>query len=509
MQRRVWFALFLAALLLPRLIAIDPYTLLDEPRWMERAGDYWNQLLGGKWTELYSLGYPAIPNLMMTAPVVGTARALWDENRDTVEGWTIAHRKQVLAWSRMSVGILTAAIGIALFLQLRNMPLFKSDHVVAGAVTIVLFTEPWILGMSRTVMMDAPLSLFLLLSLAAACAARVQAFRRGFIILSGVAWGLAFLTKPPSLFFPPFILLPLLEWPFVLLPSLRRIVLWGASALATMFLLWPALWVHPVKHVYDLIYWSEDQVVNYEPHYWPGWHPPFVIVALSLPLFVGLIWYIWSRFREFLARSHQPGIFFADIALLSGVSFQALMQYIVADRSRWILPALVFLAVPGAVGLLRLLTTLRFSLRRAAVALAVGHAAYTVAWFPYLTLHMNPLLRTPAATWQFGMGEGYREVAQYLDALPERPFVATKAPGSLRPYLADPERVQLIRFPKSGDLEELPQEVTHIVIPWGLRNRTILPYDQSANRVFAWADARHPVHTVTLRGVPLFGIFSR
>lgn len=502
--RRLSLVVFLAVLFLPRVLAIDSFTLLDEPRWVVRAGEYLNAFQARQWTALYSPGYPGIPNLVTLAPVVSEFRESFDENRDTVEGWTLRHRQQVLAGSRVAIGVLTGALGVWLFALLRHTALFQGDDLIPAALTLVILSEPWLLGMSRTVLLDAPLSLFLLVAITAAAAARERGSQRA-VIASGAAWGLAFLTKTPALFFVPLILLPLLQRP--LHTVVRPVLHWLLAALATILALWPALWTNPVAQLADLLFWSQDQVVHYEPHYWPGWHPPFVFVALSLPLLVGLGWYLWSRFRELRTGAHQRGIFFADLALLGGLLFQLLMEAFIADRSRWILPALTFLAVPGMVGAFRLLTAFRLRPRLAALVLAAGQAAYTAAWFPFLTLHLNPLFRTEPATWQFGMGEGYREVAHYLDGVPGNLLVATKAPGSLQSYLADPSRVQLTRFPRSGNLDELPKEVTHIVVPWGLRNRTRLSYDPSAARTFAWVDARTPLYRVSIRGVPLYGIF--
>lgn len=505
-RRRITVTVFLAALFLPRLVANDPYTLLDEPRWLVRAGDYLRDLEARNWTSLYSPGYPGITMLITMAPVVAAYRDAFGQSPETVEAWDLPHRQRALRWARLAVGIVTGFLGLWIFSLLRRTALLGRDAVLAGAVTLFVVNEPWVLGMSRTALMDAYLSLFLLISLVAVVVARETQSAKP-LVASGIAWGLAFLTKTPALFFPPLILLLLLRRP--LKTSVRPVLVWMVSSLATILVLWPALWVHPIEQLADLFFWSQDQVVHPEPHYWPGWHPPFLFVALSLPTLLGIFWYLWSRFRETLSRSHQPGIMLADFAFLGGSVFQVLMMYFVADRSRWILPALVFFTVPGAVGIFRLLTSLRLRPRTAALAMVAAQTIYALLWFPFLTLHMNPLFRTEPATWQFSMGEGYQEVATYFNALPGRLLVATKAPGSLQPYLQEPDRVQLTRFPRSGELAELPPEVTHIVVPWGLRNRTKLSYDQSAARAFAWVDARTPIHRVSIRGVPLYGIFQR
>lgn len=497
---------FLALVFLPRLIANDPYVQFDEPRWIIRADDYATAFHDRNWQRLYSPGYPAIPNLITMAPVVAAYRQTARQPPGSPEGWDLQNRQRVLRWARGSVGLGTALIGLLLFRALRRTRLVAGGGVLAGVLTLVVLNEPWVLGMSRTVMMDAYVSLFLLLSLAAAVAARESGKTR-WVVGSGVAWALAFLSKTPALFFPPLILLPLVAFPAR--ATIRRFFLWSVAALATVFVLWPAFALDPVGEARDLLFWGREQTTRFhEPHYWPGWHPPFLFVALSLPLFVGLLWYLWSRFRELRRGAHQPGIFFADLALLGGLLFQLIMEAFVADRSRWILPGIVFLAVPGAVGAFRLARVSGLRPVAAALALVVTHGAYTAVWFPYSTLHLNPLFRTEAATWQFGMGEGYREAARYFDGLPGNLLVATKAPGSLQPYLRDPERVKLTRFPKSGNFAELPAETTHIVLPYGLRNRLVAPLEREAvTRIFAWMEGRTPVHRIVLRGVPLHGIY--
>lgn len=75
--------------------------------------------------------------------------------------------------------------------------------------------------------------------------------------LSGIAAGLAFLSKAPALFLIPFTLLVLAASEFQIRPPaplpphsptlpLSRLLLWGLAAYLTFIICWPAAWVEPV-----------------------------------------------------------------------------------------------------------------------------------------------------------------------------------------------------------------------------------------------------------------------
>lgn len=499
-SRRAFHAALVAAMVLPRIIVPDAYTLGDEPRWVIRSETAFRALRDRDWSNTGSLGYPGVTFMMTIIPVIEFYRLTHGIEDIPLETWTEAAQHEVQVWCRIAVGISTGLLGLCLYQCLRRLA-FTRRRIVAASIALTAVHEPWLLGLSRTTLLDAHLSLLVLLALVAAAAAREQKNLR-FVVGSGIALALAFLTKSYAVFFTPFIFLSFFHDSFQMV--FRRAALWIAAFFGTALLLWPALWVHPFQRFGELLFWSKYHAAEFrEPLYWPGVHPPFVILALSLPLFIGLCAYIGLRIVDLLKRRPLGTLFFADLVLLAGLAFQVAMQIVESDNSRWILPAIVLLSFTGAVGLFRLFTL--YFRTQVAAALALGAQAIILfMWFPHMNLYMNPLFRTTEAAWQVGMGEGFPELAAYMESQEGSPVLITNTPGLLRPYLTSSSTIRLIRFPRSGKPSDFPPEATHVATLVS-QNRAL--FDHGAVRVYQWMQERTPEHIIRLHGVPLIAIY--
>ncbi|MBI1833795.1 MAG: glycosyltransferase family 39 protein [Candidatus Andersenbacteria bacterium] len=488
------------AVFLPRLLFPDAFTQLDEQRWVFRANDAMDAFVTGDFSNTGSLGYPAVTHMATIAPVIVMYRTIAGLEGHT-DSWPLEHQHYVIVWARLVIGLVTGFISLLLYYLLRKSPLFDGNSWMIGALTIAIANEPWLLGMSRIMMMDAYISFFIILSLVAGLVSRWRSNHQ-FLILSGVAFGLAFITKSTASFFGPFLLIPFIAGS--LRESSKRIAWWCGIGALTIFVFWPAMWVHPIERIGELLFWDSTHALELrEPLYWPGWHPPFAFLVLAVPSFIGLIAYIGLRMHDFYRRHHVSGMLLGDLAFGMALAFQLIMAYVVADRSRWILPAIALFAIPGAIGLLRLLR-LWLAPKTAALVLIVASVITVVYWHPYPTLAVNPLFYTESATWQLGMGEGSRQVAEYLAQLPPNSSVATKIPSLIDRYLTY-SHVEVTRFPQSNDFSELPDNTTHLVLPMS-RNRIL--FEENIGDVYEWMDEHTPEFVVNLRGIPLYGIYG-
>ncbi|MEJ2262663.1 MAG: phospholipid carrier-dependent glycosyltransferase, partial [Anaerolineales bacterium] len=121
--------------------------------------------------------------------------------------------------------------------------------------------DPFHLALSRLLHLDGLVSSLMLLSILAFLTFTTSE-RRGrnkFLVLSGIAAGLAWLTKSPAFFLVPFVglvtLIDLLRKQRLKRSSkageVRRsaawLAIWTAAGALVFVLLWPAMWVSPVN----------------------------------------------------------------------------------------------------------------------------------------------------------------------------------------------------------------------------------------------------------------------
>nr|MBA3555658.1 glycosyltransferase family 39 protein [Gemmatimonadales bacterium] len=123
---------------------------------------------------------------------------------------------------------------------------------------LLIAADPFHIALSRVLHVDALASSLMLLALLAYLNYLHRGRRGRDLVVSGVAAGLAWLTKVPALFLVPFIGALTLRHLWSVRHGPRRVslgevgaaarpfVLWGAVGLLVFVIVWPAMWVDPV-----------------------------------------------------------------------------------------------------------------------------------------------------------------------------------------------------------------------------------------------------------------------
>lgn len=276
--------LFLLALL-PRAYELQRFVTADEAKWVYRSAQFLAALLRGDFpatsvnltpavttTWLGSLGLAVYYQLHETAlqqPFTTWLTSL-PEFRTELD---------ILAATRWPMVLLTSLSIVAFFLLLSR--LFNPALAFLAAAFIALDPHP--VALSRILGHDAPAMVFMSLSLLLLLLAVFgETMRRGDdetkapprvlaspvprwgspLILSGIAAGLAFLSKAPALFLIPFagLILVISEMRLprqlprlyastllrIFASSFPRFLVWLAVAYLTFVAFWPAAWVEPV-----------------------------------------------------------------------------------------------------------------------------------------------------------------------------------------------------------------------------------------------------------------------
>jgi 4-amino-4-deoxy-L-arabinose transferase-like glycosyltransferase len=477
-----------------RLIGLDQYSTTDEAYWMQRSIRFGAALARGDLAGTYRAGHPGVSVMWTgllgmgpdrTAPYFDGRFAQFEVLERTsgyLEAFSAARRAVALV----------ASLLIAAAVVLAGRLLGWGAALTGGTI---LTLDPYVIGMTRLLHVDALLAPLMAVSALAGlvfwATSRTQARRWPYLLLSLVTGGLALLTKAPAAYLGIFLGLVCLVTaasilrrdgrPGSRLAPLRAItraglplLVWGVGAAAVYVLLFPAIWVDPLGRIDALIRFV--QAVGLQPHdgnYFmgrpilddPG--PFYYLVAAPLrisplvALGIGLLVVPASRAEQRMgARTATRWL------LVYVILFAVLMTLGSKKFDRYMLPALLMLDLLAGVGLWRLVVLLiarwpgAFQWRgggsrltvagRGRMGLSPGLLAGTVAaaaavqllllvhvW-PYPIAYYNPLAGGAERARQLvmvGWGEGLEQVAGYLNGLPdaESLYVVTSYNHVLRP----------------------------------------------------------------------------
>ncbi len=395
----------------------------------------------------------------------------------------------VLVAARLPFALLTAlAVALVYWLARR---LFSEPAALLGA--LLLAFDPFFLAHSRVNHGDAPVAVFMVLSLLALLVfvqqpsaslppARGSSFipcplqgghPSSFLLLSAASGGLAALTKAPGQFMAVFVVgLSLLLAALQIWregqparPVLRRwlavIAVWGVVSLATFVLLWPSMWVDPLGTLRQMLTETFGKVeaghlVYFlgQPALDPGpWFYSLVIPLRLTPLaLLGAALSVLFFVPKLHSRSEiaAPGrashglsplfllwLFVVSLLLFGNLSPKKQDRYLLP-----LFPVLDLLAAVGWWGLINLAAarlSRRSVVRAAALALVLLHAVPVITYYPYYLAYFNPLLGGPKAAAQttlIGWGEGMEQVAAYLNTKPnaDQLYVAATPSQALLPF---------------------------------------------------------------------------
>ena len=457
--------LFLVALL-PRAIGLGIFATADEAKWVYRSAQFLGAFLRGDLvgtvvnltpgvttTWLGSLGltvYYALHRAKLGMSFVEWLASL-PEFRAELD---------VLVTVRWPM-VLLASIGVVAFYHLACR---LTNRWVALVFALLLALDPHFIALSRVLGHDAPAGLFMGLSLLAFLVA-VQGenhgglaparFRWGWLIVSGMFAGLAWLSKSPAFFLIPFVGLvamveawrrgaPLRVW-------LLRLVVWGGVAWIVFVLVWPVGWTDPVGAPYAVVQnaflSATDKVEAEAEGFWlvPDLGPLYYLVTgafkLSLLATLGLV--IWV-FLVVTRRHKSSSIEWWLLAFV--VLFTAFMTLGGKRSSRYILPVWPALYLVAAVGIVQISNIqyrisnirMRYSVFGVLLLLLALPALFT---YPYYFSYFNPVLGgafTAPRLMKIGWGEGLDQAGNWLGGQLDAPAlrVGSYYASALAPFFS-------------------------------------------------------------------------
>lgn len=452
--------LVLTAFLVPRLSEVDRLVTPDEPIWLARSANYYEAVATGDPGSTYQFAHPGV-----TVMWLGAAGYWWAarDYPDLVDG-QISQRQNRIAMvleeqGRDPLAVLVAArqmliLGMAVAFALAflvSLRLLGFWEVTLGFLLIAL--EPYTIGITRLLHIDGMASVLMLLSVVAGLVYLLRGKRRMDLLISGIAAGLAVLTRSQMGILAVWFVLMLaidgadwrLQWPgwrSMAARMSRPTLTWGGSAFLTCVALWPAVWVDPIKVLKGMFSFAETAAFEgheravffagfvYEGD--PGWRfypatfiwraSPATVIGLALAVLVMVLARRWKN------PAVQVRIMLGMFVAMA--SYGLLMSIAAKKFDRYLLPVYPLAALAAAWGLLVLG-------RRAAAwtpgprwapAVVAGTLALAVQMngaagtAPYYLSYYSPMLGGATAApdlMMVGWGEGLDQVADYLNALPD------------------------------------------------------------------------------------------
>lgn len=455
LRQWIFAALIFLLAFLPR--AIHP---ISRPmQWHERAVYFTDRLLARDWARTYLRYHPGVTTMWLSG--IGLKFFAWQRGLSSEQLLGNEPLKPGVLGDAVTAGVVPLAFVIALCIALCYLLL---SRIVSQKVALIsgglLALDPFYIAHSKVLHVDALLSTFMLTS-ALFLLYYLQRSKRLCLILSGVFAGLAFLTKSSSYFLVPYTMLAVgvyrlteltpnadegsRRWGKLLWRTLRVLLVWGGIAAMVFSVLWPAMWVKPLKVLRRIIVRIVFHVET--PHYNPRFFNgkimfedpglPFYLATIAwkttlvtLPMLSTTIVLFPLRFKK-VRQSKVMGLLIAYIVsftLQMGISARKELAYLLP-----VFPALDVVAAFGlglaanAIGRLRWLRNhrkWRWSAVFVALALAT-QACLVLRFHPHYGAHHNTLLGGTRVAQHIlplqDQGEGLDLAVRYLNSLPRAP----------------------------------------------------------------------------------------
>ena len=261
---KLWHILLLLILVIPSwMINIARVINVDEPRWVIRGANYYYALTHGDFENTLYEYHPGVTNMWIVATAMhfyfpeyrGMGQGYFDPLKPKFEEFMRENGKESIDLVRNSrfiqAGVL-AVLAVTGFLLLQLL-VGESAAFLSIALAVI---APFFLGHSRLLNIEGMLSLFVLLSVLGMQLYLNKERKWTYVLLSGAAFGLAQLSKSSSIVVLGLVGVMLLAGLFKqnektfgakFWDAVRIFTIWFGTAALVYFVLWPGMWVTPVK----------------------------------------------------------------------------------------------------------------------------------------------------------------------------------------------------------------------------------------------------------------------
>jgi hypothetical protein len=543
--------LLAAFILLPRWAALNRVVTIDEIKWFERSGNFFQALKQGDYANTYQKEHPGVTVMWIGAAAYQQAMQEYRvKNPEYADRLTLSYfvsdvsqqnPLDILVKSRKILALVDTFILLLAYWYARRMiglgPAFIGFALIAF--------DPFHLALTRIMHLDGLLANLYLLSLLAYVS---YARGRGFLdlVVSGVSAGLAWLTKSPG-----FILVPTLGIVALLQlwsrlrqenrPSLIKVIwqevwpltVWGLLGVIVFIAAWPAMWVAPLGTLSKVFGMAEVMATeghgtdvffngriisggDFGLHYF--YFYPLTFLWRATPLLVIGLFLIVLGYIGKIGILADPKIRrFSIILLIASAIFTLVMTLGQKKFDRYIIPvyppADILAGLGWFVGISWLKDRLPLSFKTIAVVLIsalviILQAASSLSLFPDMLAYYNPLLgggRKAPQVMQIGWGEGLDQAALYLNQKPGAENLVVSSWYAKGPF----------SFFFKGQVISIPgADITHNELQAINASDYIVIYVHQWQRnlppeVLSELVSRKPEHTIWINGIEYVRIYKQ
>jgi hypothetical protein len=271
MNKRILLMLLLLALLVPARVAdVDQFATIDEPWWVISGSNFYYALTHREFANTSYDYHPAVTTMwVVTAGMVSYFpeyrvfnQGYFDVRKPLFENFMRDKGMDARPLLRNSRLIQIAIIAVLALLSFFLL-CFLIDEKAAFLAIALALNAPFFTGHSRLLNHEAMLAMFSLVTLLAMQVYLNKERRLVYLLISGAAFGLAQLTKSSSIVLLPLVGLMLLvslrakrssplSFGDSIMDAIKTFLIWFAIAAFVYVLLWPGMWVAPLKMLNDV-----------------------------------------------------------------------------------------------------------------------------------------------------------------------------------------------------------------------------------------------------------------
>jgi hypothetical protein len=455
-----WYAALLLVMIIPSwVINIDRVINVDEPRWVIRGANYYYALTHGDFENTIYEYHPGVTNMWIVGTAMhfyfpeyrGMGQGYFDPLKPKFEEFMHSHEKEVIILVRNSrlihAGVL-AVLAVTSFMLLRLL----MDQRIAFISIALATISPFFLGHSRLLNLEGMLSLFVLISFLGMHVYLNKERKLPYLLISGAAFGLAQLTKSPSIAVVGLVGLMLFVDLFKkdeqtlgvkILGAVKVFTIWFGAAALVYFIVWPGMWVDPgrmLSEVYGNAFSYAFQgarldvteelqpenfslVARFDGVYQ---YLKFWVSSTTFVTWLGLMLSISFFFSK--DKDRLPAFFKSTLVYLAVLGLLFILIFGVAqgrNSAHYIMSTYVAVDVMAGIGWGAALLWVQnrwkwaestYSSIAVLFALTIAQIGFGLPYAPYYFTYKNPFA-AEAAT--FGYGEGMAEAADYLAQKPK------------------------------------------------------------------------------------------
>lgn len=435
--------IILCVALIPRINGIGLFITADEKNWVGRSYEFikaWRHL---RINDTLQTTHPGITVMWVVGLATYAAQYFYHSlfNFDDI--------RRFATFAQFPMAIINSFWVAAVYLILRKIIRERVAFVAALAIAL----DPFLIGFAKVVHVDSFLTGFLVISVLLLLYFDKTGSKKAFY-LSILFSSLAILTKLPAIAIFPFIFILLafkrnIFKKYVILRQTKILVIWIISVVVVTVLLWPSLWFvpHPKDNIGQV--GKDMTVATLQPHDMdepyslnPLHYPKTVLSKSTIAIEIGLVLLVLIVANKKTRQKLSSVLSVRNLLMLVVFVAVFLVEMTIGAKKgdRYILPVFPFLIILGTIGIfytVEFLSVFKISMLSRKVLFVVLTLSTSVFALiklgPYELAYFNPLF-PPNFSQELGWGEGFDQVATFLDKQPDRYQVASWYPAELRAY---------------------------------------------------------------------------